>query len=124
MYCKNCGEKIEDGGLFCPNCGHPVADTENKEKTKISSLKIAIKVVMLLALFYRGLIYIALFISFLFEIKLISLIMFVMFALSISLTVIIFKKINRHQHLSAGFKLLTILFISFLGGILMIADND
>lgn len=24
MFCKNCGQKIEDGMKFCPNCGQPV----------------------------------------------------------------------------------------------------
>jgi hypothetical protein len=25
MFCKNCGEKIEDGGRFCTKCGAPIA---------------------------------------------------------------------------------------------------
>ncbi len=33
MYCKNCGEKIEDGGVFCPRCGAPVASDSTTETT-------------------------------------------------------------------------------------------
>lgn len=29
FYCRNCGQKIEDGMMFCPNCGTPCA-MENK----------------------------------------------------------------------------------------------
>ena len=25
MFCKNCGQQIQDGATFCPNCGTPVA---------------------------------------------------------------------------------------------------
>ncbi len=27
MFCRNCGQKIEDGSTFCPNCGTPVSGT-------------------------------------------------------------------------------------------------
>ena len=30
MYCKNCGNKLNENEKFCPNCGHSVNNIENK----------------------------------------------------------------------------------------------
>ena len=30
MYCRNCGNKIEDGCKFCPNCGAAVTPADAK----------------------------------------------------------------------------------------------
>lgn len=29
MFCKNCGQQIQDGAVNCPNCGTPVAQTNS-----------------------------------------------------------------------------------------------
>lgn len=34
MYCKNCGEEIDDNASFCPNCGHEI-----HEETKVNTVK-------------------------------------------------------------------------------------
>lgn len=37
MYCRNCGNKIEDGSTFCGNCGNPI--NNKKKKINISFFK-------------------------------------------------------------------------------------
>ncbi len=42
MYCKNCGNKLNDGAKFCAKCGNKV-EQENSEKTKNVALASEVK---------------------------------------------------------------------------------
>lgn len=38
MFCVNCGEKLEEGVLFCPKCGKKI-DGDNKEVVNLGQNK-------------------------------------------------------------------------------------
>ncbi len=42
MYCKNCGNKLNDGAKFCAKCGNKV-EQENSEKTENIALASEVK---------------------------------------------------------------------------------
>ena len=42
MYCKNCGNKLNDGAKFCAKCGNKV-EQENSEKTENVALASEVK---------------------------------------------------------------------------------
>ena len=46
MYCKNCGNKLNENEKFCPNCGHSVNIIENKivESKNIEPKKNIVKI--------------------------------------------------------------------------------
>lgn len=40
MFCKNCGNKIEEDSIFCVQCGTPVEQVENTDEGGIDTKKI------------------------------------------------------------------------------------
>ena len=47
MKCKNCGQKLNDGDLFCGNCGAPVPSGHSSKK--VVYIVIAVAVVLAIA---------------------------------------------------------------------------
>jgi len=40
------------------------------------------------------------------------------------MTVVYFRKVKNHEPIGTGFKVCSLLFVSLVGGILMLVDND
>ena len=40
-FCKNCGNKLEDGTKFCPKCGNPTGGTWSNENVNDTVWNIA-----------------------------------------------------------------------------------
>ena len=41
VFCKNCGNKLEDGTKFCPKCGNPIGGSWSNENVNDTVWNIA-----------------------------------------------------------------------------------
>ncbi len=109
-FCTKCGKELEDGVSVCPNCGN-VCEAETVQpaaaavKKSGGGLATAIKVFMVL-----GCLSVAW--------SIIPLIW------AIPMTVVTFRKLNNGEPIGVGFKICSLLFVSLIGGILMLCHND
>ena len=101
-YCSKCGGQIADEAVICVNCGCVV---ENKTVAKNSGLKTAAKVFMILGTIIMGIYIIPL-------------------AWCLPMTISYCRKVKKGEPVSTGFKVCSLLFVSLLGGIFMLCDND
>ena len=112
-FCTKCGAQLVDEAIVCTGCGCAVATfpaekaetTIAVEKRKESGTTTAAKVFMILGTVLMGLYLLPL-------------------AWCIPMTVSYFKKVNSGQPISTGFKVCSLLFVSMIGGILMLCDKD
>lgn len=112
-FCSKCGTQLVDEAVICIGCGCPVtpgpavpvqtsvAVSEEKE----SGLTTAAKVFMILGTIVMGFYLIPL-------------------AWCIPMTVSYFNKVKRNQPIGTGFKVCSLLFVSIIGGILMLCDKN
>ena len=101
MMCKNCGAYMLDDATVCPGCGAPV----EKAPASPSTLATVAKIFMILGTVFNG-------------IYILPLIW------CIPMTVHYNKCIKEGKPVSVGFKVCALLFVSLIGGILMLCDND
>lgn len=101
-YCSKCGGQIADEAVICVNCGCAV---ENTTVAKNSGLKTAAKVFMILGTIIMGIYIIPL-------------------AWCLPMTISYCRKVKRGEPVSTGFKVCSLLFVSLLGGIFMLCDNE
>ena len=107
-YCSKCGKELVDDAVICTGCGRaleamaPVAEEKN---VKLSGLQIAAKVFMILGTIYMGFFLLPL-------------------AWCLPMTISYCRKIKAGEPIGVGFKICSLLFVSLLGGIFMLCDND
>ncbi len=114
-YCVKCGAEMLDDAVLCVKCGCmvdgatsvPAAPVENVPDYKPSSLAIAAKVFMILGTIVMALTTYC-----------------IALAWCLPLTIIYCKKIKRGEPIGTGFKICSLLFVSMLGGILMLCDKN
>ena len=103
-----------DEAVICTGCGCAVTPTQSlvEVETKAtpprdSGLVVTAKIMMILGTIFNA-----------FTFFLIPL------AWCIPMTVVYFKKIKENQPIGTGFKVCSLLFVSLLGGILMLCDSE
>ena len=105
MFCKNCGQQIDDKAVICVHCGCSTGAKEQQQQAADSStLQIIVKIFMVLGCIATGW-------------WLIPLIW------TIPMTVHYFRATKEGRPVGVGFKICTLLFVSLIGGILMFFDN-
>ncbi len=109
MYCSKCGNEIMEEAVICPKCGCATGKQfdrrENVQRENKSTLSTIAKVFMILGTVIMGLYLIPL-------------------AWCIPMTVSYCKKIKSGEPISTAFKVCSLLFVSLIGGILMLCDNN
>lgn len=111
MYCVKCGAEIMDEAVICPKCGCYTSNFNQQAKPTASSasknegLKTAAKIFMILGCIFMGFAIIPL-------------------AWTLPMTLSYCDKVKRGEKVGTGFKVCTLLFVSMIGGILMLCDND
>ncbi len=108
-YCTKCGNELMDEAVICPKCGcdtgyRNIQNDNDVEKTP-SGIKIAAKILMIIGTVIMGLYIIPL-------------------AWCLPMTIYYCKKIKRGEKIGTGFKVCSLLFVSSIGGILMLCDQD
>ena len=111
-YCSKCGAELFDETVICVKCGCPVGnsvqfDPQAPAAPKQSGLTTAAKVFMIL-----GTVLMAIYT------------LCIGLAWCLPMTLHYFKKIKRGERLGTGFKVCSLIFVSLLGGIFMLCDND
>ena len=113
-YCAKCGMQLPDEAIFCSRCGcstNPYTyypqPSQQQYPTQNQGMVTAAKVFMIL-----GTILMALWTF------------FIGLAWCLPMTIIYFKKVNHGKPIGTGFKICSLLFVSFLAGILMLCDNS
>lgn len=104
-YCVKCGAELVDDAVVCVKCGRMVGEAPKMPSYKDSGITTAAKVLMILGTIINGIYIIPL-------------------AWCIPMTVSYFNKIKNGERVSTGFKVCSLLFVSLIGGILMLCDKD
>lgn len=126
-YCPSCGQPLEDGAAFCAECGRPVdpaspggsgygaAGAPNTAYNgyyapaqvpyKKTTIQIIAEVFMILGIISSCWLLIPL-------------------AWTIPMTVAVFRRHKRHDHIGTGLKVCTLLFVNLIAGIILLCDND
>ncbi|MDE7305763.1 MAG: zinc-ribbon domain-containing protein [Clostridia bacterium] len=106
-FCKNCGNQLVDEAVVCPQCGCQVEQLSGKNTTdEPSTLKTVAKVFMILGCVLT---------AFCFLIPL---------CWTVPMTVHYCRAIKNKQPVGIGFKVCSLLFVSLIGGVLMLCEND
>lgn len=103
-YCTNCGRELMDEWNVCPNCGGTVGAAPVAAR-KETGLTTAAKVFMILGTIAAGWCLIPL-------------------AWCIPMTVYYFRTVKEGRKASTAFKICSLLFVSLIGGIIMLCDTD
>ncbi len=133
-YCPKCGTEMNDEDNVCCNCGasndYKVYHAVRKEN---SGLKTATKVFLILSCVFTPIVWFIYGYAYLFPIYYYVPIVAILSALLISLiplawlipmTVHYFNSLKNDEPVGTGFKVCTLIFVSMIGGILMLCDNN
>lgn len=107
-FCSKCGNELFDEATFCPKCVCPTNYNQQiATKTNDNSgLKTATKIFMIIGCFCMAFFYL------------------IPLCWCIPMTIIYFKKVKNNEPISVGFKICSLLFVSLIGGVLMLRDNE
>lgn len=106
MYCTHCGNEISDNAVVCPKCGVPT-DNYNvaSKKGENNGIKMAIKIFLIIACVFS-------IFSF-----------FIPLAWCLPMTIYYWKRADKGEKVGTAFKVCSLIFVSLIGGILMLCDN-
>lgn len=109
-YCTHCGSEIVDEAVVCPNCGCSVENPQTAVATtgggtSSSGLDLVIKIFMVLSCIAQGWAIIPL-------------------LWCIPMTVSVFGKMKRGEHIGTGFKVCVLLFVNIISGICLLCRNE
>lgn len=103
-YCTHCGAEIEDNAVICLKCG---CATENKPvKVQISGVKIAARIFMVIGCVFSALLFL------------------IPLFWTLPMTVKYWYAVKDNNPVSTAFKVCSLLFVSTIGGILMLCADD
>lgn len=103
--CKNCNLVLPEGMVICPICGNYTQTIATPAAKSKSNLKTAAKVLMIISTVILGLYIIPL-------------------AWCLPMTIIYCNKVNNNKPIGTGFKICSLIFVSLVGGILMLCDEE
>lgn len=102
-YCIKCGNELIDDAVVCTKCG---CSAKSKQSNNTSGFKTAANVLMIIGTVFNAFFYL------------------IPLAWCIPMTVIYSNKVKNGEEVSTAFKVCSLLFVSLLGGIFMLCDNE
>ena len=110
MFCRNCGNKVEEGSKFCSNCGCSLEQSNETQFNRSiddtnSTLKMLAKVFMIIGCISCSSVLIPL-------------------IWAIPMTISLCNKLKYNEKISVAFKVCTLLFVSLVAGILLLCIDD
>lgn len=109
-FCQKCGHEIMDGETACPNCGAPVGGQAPVKATPAP--QVGLTTIELVAFVFMIIGTIAM------AFAIIPLVW------CIPMTIHAKKAMDDHQKIGVGFKVCTLLFVSLIGGILLLVRDE
>ena len=102
-FCEKCGKEIAEEAVICTGCGCAIPQKNIKRGN--DGLAVASKIFLILACIAQGW-------------------MIIPLAWCLPITISICKKMNRGEPIGTGLKVCTLLFVSLLGGILLLCRSN
>ncbi len=102
-FCQSCGKQIADDAVMCPNCGSPASEKNGKGGN--DGLGVASKVFLILGCIGQGWLLLPL-------------------AWCLPITISVCNKMKRNEPIGTGLKVCSMLFVSLIGGILLLCRSD
>ena len=114
MYCRKCGAELKDGDIFCPKCGQKVEEEVHQETVRQE------------VVFKRQRDESLCNVGFIFCVIGTVVLGFAIFPLlwCIPMTTSFSEKAKYGEKVGVGFKICTLLFVSFIAGILLFCRNE
>ena len=103
-FCQKCGREIVDEAVICPGCGCAIS-AEKKEKGGNDGLAVASKIFLILGCVLQGCFLLPL-------------------AWCLPITISVCGRMNRNEPVGVGLKVCSLLFVSLIGGILLLCRFD
>ena len=104
-YCQSCGSEIHENAVICPKCGCPIESNKPAGTYGKDGLAVAAKIFLILACIAQGWLLLPL-------------------AWCLPITISICNKMSRGEPVGTGLKVCSLLFVSLLGGILLLCRSD
>ena len=114
-FCSRCGKQLVNDAVVCTNCGCAVQvqyNLKTGKPKKESGLVTATKILLIIGTVSTSLATVP------------FMLLPIPLAWCLPMTLSYFNKIKRGEKISTGFKVCTLIFVSMVGGILMLCDND
>lgn len=108
MYCKHCGNKVDDEAVICTKCGCLVNESDfykNNKSYNQKNMILAIKIFALIGC-------------------VVSSIFIIPACWQIPMVVILLNKLNKKEPISITFKICYLLFCNLIAGILLLNMED
>ena len=106
-YCAKCGAELFDEAVVCVKCGCPTQEFTYNIQPQSSTFTTLAKVFMIIGTVLTGIFG-----------------LLIPLAWCIPMTVSYFNKVKYSQPISTGFKVCSLIFVSLLGGIFMLVDEN
>ncbi|MEE0947073.1 MAG: hypothetical protein U0M42_09690 [Acutalibacteraceae bacterium] len=103
-FCQKCGKEIAEEAIICPGCGCAISE-EKKGKGGNDGLAVAAKVFLILGCIAQGWLLLPL-------------------AWCLPITISICNKMKNNEPVGTGLKVCSLLFVSVIGGILLLCRSD
>ena len=101
-FCEKCGKEIAEEAVICPGCGCAIAEKGNGGK---DGLAVASKVFLILGCIAQGWLILPL-------------------AWLLPITITVWNRMKNNKPVGVGLKICTLLFVSLIGGILLLCRSD
>lgn len=103
-FCQKCGKEIIDEAVICPGCGCAVSDAK-KENGGNDGLAVASKIFLIIGCIAQGWLLLPL-------------------AWCLPITISVCKRMKNNEPVGTGLKVCSLLFVSMIGGILLLCRSD
>lgn len=104
-FCQKCGKEIMDETIICPGCGCNVAQEIKRTDGGKDGLAVAAKIFLILGCIANGW-------------------MILPLAWCLPITIVAFGRMKRREEVGVGLKVCALLFVSLIGGILLLCRPD
>jgi len=104
-FCQKCGKEIMEEAVICPGCGCSVTQEKKNGDFGKDGLAIASKIFLILGCIAQGWLLLPL-------------------AWCLPITIFVCDKMKRGESIGTGLKVCALLFVSLLGGILLLCRSD
>ena len=104
-FCQKCGKEIMDEAVICPGCGCSVVQEKNNVRKDTDGLAITSKIFLIISCILQGWLIIPL-------------------AWCLPITITVCNRMRRGEDVGIGLKICSLLFVSTIGGILLLCRAD